>query len=125
MPVRHQLLAVGYFDSDCVRARLRGLTHDDSQPDGCRECRERFPIDIFGQDAFENVLPGLMSLNIALLSTLYGTGFLRHAILLRAENVKHHHGLSKHVRQDWLRTPPTLNVPELRIASGTCQFNAS
>ena len=106
MPVRHQLLAVGHFDPDCVRARLRGLTDDDSQPDGWWERRERFPIDIFGQDAFENVLPGLMSLDIALLSTRYGAGFLRHAILLRTENVKHHQGLSKHIRQDLLRTPP-------------------
>src|ERR1700691_3268194 len=32
--------------------------------------------------------------------------------------LKHHHRLSKHVRQDWLRTPPILNRPELRIASG-------
>src|SRR5690349_14516580 len=32
--VRHELLAVGRFDPDCVRAGLRGLTHDDGQPDG-------------------------------------------------------------------------------------------
>src|ERR1700677_2230571 len=32
--------------------------------------------------------------------------------------LKHHHRLSKHVRQDWLRAPPILNLPELRIAPG-------
>src|SRR5579863_6892153 len=85
MPVRHQLLAVGYFDSDCVRARLRGLTHDDRQPNRWWECRERFPIHIFGHDAFEYVLPGLVSLNFASLSTRHGTGFLRHTILLSLE----------------------------------------
>jgi hypothetical protein len=63
-------------------------------------------------------LSGLVRPDFALLSTLYAAGFLRHTNLLRAENVKHHHRLSKHVRQDWLRTPPILNVPELRIASG-------
>ena len=51
--VRHQLLAVGRFDPDCVRVGLRGLTHDDGQPDGRWERRERFPFDIFGQDGFE------------------------------------------------------------------------
>src|SRR5271165_205322 len=89
MPVRHQLLAAGYFDSDCVRARLREFTHDDSQPDGWWECRERFPIDVFGQDAFENVLPGLMSLDIDLLSAFHGAGFLRHThpLIERNKNV--------------------------------------
>jgi hypothetical protein len=33
-----------------------------------------------------------------LLSRLYGAGFLRHTNLLRAENVKHHHRLSKEAR---------------------------
>jgi hypothetical protein len=89
--VRHQLLAVGGFDPDFVRAGLRGLTHDDGQPDGRWERRERFPIDIFGQDGFENLLPELVRLDFALLSTLYGAGFLRHTNLLRAESVKHHH----------------------------------
>ena len=98
--VRHQLLAVGRFDPDCVRAGLRGLTHDDGQPDGRWERRERFPIDIFGQDGFENLLPELVRPDFTLLSTLYGAGFLRHTTLLRAENVKHHHRPSKHVRQD-------------------------
>jgi hypothetical protein len=32
--VRHQLLAVGHFDPDCVRAGLRGLPNDDGEPDG-------------------------------------------------------------------------------------------
>jgi hypothetical protein len=71
VPVRHQLLAVGHFNPDCVRAGLRGLTHDDGQPDGWWERRERFPIDIFGQDGFENLLPELMKLNFALLSPLH------------------------------------------------------
>jgi hypothetical protein len=57
--VRHQLLAVGHFNPDGVRAGLRGLTHDDGHPDGRWERRERFPIDIFGQDGFENLLPRL------------------------------------------------------------------
>jgi hypothetical protein len=43
-------------------------------------------------------------LDFALLSTLYGAGFLRHTNLLRAENVE--------------QTPPILNVPELRIVLG-------
>jgi hypothetical protein len=84
--VRHQLPAMGRFDPDCVRAGLRGLTHDDSQPDRRWERRERFPIDIFGQDRFENLLPELVRLDFALLSTLYGAGFLRHINLLFAEN---------------------------------------
>jgi hypothetical protein len=82
--VRHQLPAVGRFNPDCVRAGLRGLTHDDGQPDGRWERRERFPIDIFGQDGFENLLPELVRLDLALLSTLYGAGLLRHTNLLRA-----------------------------------------
>ena len=52
--VRHQLLAMGRFDPDRVRAGLRGPTHDDGQPDRRWERRERLPIDIFGQDRFEN-----------------------------------------------------------------------
>jgi hypothetical protein len=87
MLVRHQLLAVGRFDPDCVRAGLRGLTHDDGQPDGRWERWERLPIDIFGQDGFENLLPELVRPDFALLSTLYGAGFLRHTNLLPAENV--------------------------------------
>src|SRR5487761_105601 len=116
--VRHQLLAVRRFDPDYVRARLRGLTHDDGQPDGRWERRERFPIDIFGQNGFENLLPGLVRLGFAWLSSLYGAGFLRHTNFLRAVNVKHHHRLSKHVRQDWLQAHPIVDVPEWRIASG-------
>jgi hypothetical protein len=72
---------VGRFDPDCVRAGLRGLTHDDGQSDGRWERRERFPIDIFGQDGFENLLPELVRLDFALLSTLYGAGFLRHTFV--------------------------------------------
>jgi hypothetical protein len=72
------LLLAGHFNPDCVRAGLRGPTHDDGQPDGWWERRERFPIDIFGQDGFENLLPGLVRLDFALLSARYGTGFLRH-----------------------------------------------
>jgi hypothetical protein len=78
VPVGHQLLAVWHFDPDGVRAGFRGLTHDDRQPDGRWERRERFPINIFGQDSFENVLPQLMRLNFASLIALYGAGFLRH-----------------------------------------------
>jgi hypothetical protein len=81
---------MGRFDSDCVRAGLRGLSHDDGQPHGRWERRERFPIDIFGQDRFENLLPELVGPDFVLLNTLYGTGFLRHTNLLRAGNVKHH-----------------------------------
>jgi len=49
------------------------------------ERRERFPVDIFGQDGFENLLPELVRLDFALLSTLYGAGVLSHTNLLRAE----------------------------------------
>src|SRR6202034_264353 len=83
--VRHPLRAVGRFDPDCVRAGLRGLTHYDGQPDGRWERREWFPIDIFGQDGFENLLPELVRPDFALLSTLYGSGFLRHTNLLRTD----------------------------------------
>src|SRR5580698_2954122 len=87
--VRHQFRAVGCFDPDCVRAGLRGLTHDDGKPDGGWERRERFPIDIFGQDGFENLLPELVKPDLALLRRLYGTGFLRHTNLHGArENIR-------------------------------------
>src|SRR5271156_3040590 len=76
--VRHQLRAVWRFDSDGVRGGLRGLTHDDGQQDARRERRERFPIDIVGQDGLENTLPELMRLGFALLSALCAAGFLRH-----------------------------------------------
>jgi len=72
--VRHQLHAVGRFDPDGVRAGLRRLTHDDGQPDRRRERRERFPIDIVGQDGFENLLPALVKPDCAWLGTLYGAG---------------------------------------------------
>ena len=55
MPVRHQLLTMRHFDPDGVRAGLRGLTHDDGQPDGRRERWERFQSDVFGQDGFEHL----------------------------------------------------------------------
>jgi hypothetical protein len=113
--VRHQLLAVGHFNPDCVRTRPRGLTHDHGQPDGRWERQERFPIDIFGQDGFENLLPEFVRPDFALLSTFYGAGFLRRTNLLRAENVKHHATLSKHVRRDWLRAHPIPKIPELRV----------
>ena len=61
---------MGRFDPDGVRAGLRGLTHDDGQPDGRWERRERFPIDIFGQDGFEDLLPELVRPDFALLSNL-------------------------------------------------------
>ena len=113
--VRHQLLAVRHFDPDGVRAGLRGLTHEDSEPDGRWERRKRLPIDIFGQGSFENLLPELVRPDFALLSMLYGAGFLRRTNLLRAENVKHHATLSKHVRRDWLRAHPIPKIPELRV----------
>src|SRR5208282_872990 len=88
MLVRHQLHAVGRFDPDCVRAGLRGLTDYDGQPDGRWERRKRFPIDIFGQDGFENLLPELVRPGFVLLGTLYATGFLRHTNLPTAKNVQ-------------------------------------
>jgi hypothetical protein len=91
--VRHQFLAARHFDPDCVRAGFRGLTDDDGEPDGRWERRERFPIDIFGQNGFENLLPELVWPDFALLSSLYGAGFLRHTNLLSAENEKHRHRL--------------------------------
>ena len=39
----------------------------------------------------------------------------RRTNLLRAENVKHHATLSKHVRRDWLRAHPIPKIPELRV----------
>jgi hypothetical protein len=63
------------------------LTHDNGQPDGRGKRRERLPIDIFRQDGFENLLPGLVRPSFAWLSTLYGAGFLRHTDLLMAEKV--------------------------------------
>jgi hypothetical protein len=78
----HQLLTVGRFNPDCVRAGFRGLANDDRQPNGRWERRERFPIDIFRQDGFENLLPELMGPDFALLSTLYCAGFFRHTNLL-------------------------------------------
>jgi hypothetical protein len=87
--VRHDLVAAGHFDSDCIRPGFGGPTHDDCQPDGRWERRERFPIDIFGQDGFENLLPELVRPDLAWLSALYGAGFLRHTDLLvqKIENV--------------------------------------
>ena len=72
--VRHQLRTVGRFDPDRVRAGFRGLTLYDGQPDGRWERREQLPIDIFGQDGFENLPPELVRPNFALLSTPYGAG---------------------------------------------------
>jgi hypothetical protein len=46
------------------------LTYDDGQPYGRWERRERFPINIFGQDSLENVLPQLVRLDFASLSRL-------------------------------------------------------
>src|SRR5271154_3962547 len=103
--VRHQLHAMGRFDPDCVRAGLRGLPYEYGEPDGRWERRERFPIDIVGQDGFENLLPELVRPGFALLSALRGAGFLRHTNLRHAENGKHRHRSSKHVLQAWLRTP--------------------
>jgi hypothetical protein len=110
--VRHQLRAVGRFDPDCVRAGLRGLTHDDGQPDGRWERRERFPIDIFGQDGFENLLPELVRPDFALLSALHCAGFLRHTDLPSYRKCKTSLQTFDAVCPDWLRTPPILNVAE-------------
>src|ERR1700676_3308034 len=65
--VWHQLNAVGHSDPDGVRAGLRGLTHDDSQADRRWERREGLPVDVFGQNRFENVLAWLMRCNRPLL----------------------------------------------------------
>ena len=118
VPVRHQLYAVGHLDPDGVWAGLRRLTHDDGEPGGRWERRERLPIDIFGQDGFENLLTELVRPDFALLGMLYGAGFLRHTILLRAENLKQHHRLSKQIRRDWPQTHPVFKLSGLRIASG-------
>jgi len=37
-----------------------GLTHDDGQADRRRKHHEGFPVDVFGQDQFENALAWLM-----------------------------------------------------------------
>src|ERR1700681_237164 len=110
MAMRHQLHAARHFDPDHVWSRFRRLTHDDGQPDGRWKRRERFPIDIFRQGDFENLLPELVRPDFALLSRLYGAGFLRHTNLHRAENVELRHRHSKHDHQDWLRSPPIQNV---------------
>jgi hypothetical protein len=76
--VWHELGAVGRSDSDGVRPGLGGLTHDDGQADRRWECRKCFPIDIVGQDSFENVLTQLVGLGFDLLGKLNDAGFLRH-----------------------------------------------
>src|ERR1700733_5945246 len=86
--VRHQLRAVRRFDPDGVRAGLRRLAHDDGQHDATWKLRERLPIDIVGQNSFENVLPELVRPDFVLLSTLCAAGFLRHTILLRVGKFK-------------------------------------
>jgi hypothetical protein len=55
-------------------AGLRGLTHDDGQPHGRWEGRERLPSDIFGQDGLESLLAELVS-----------AGSRKHRNLLHAE----------------------------------------
>jgi hypothetical protein len=61
------------------------VTHDDGQTHGRGKCRERFPIDILGQDGLENFLSELVRLDFTLWSTFYGAGFLRHTNLFRAK----------------------------------------
>jgi hypothetical protein len=65
--VWHQLNAMGHSDPDRVGSSLRGLTHDDSQADRRWKRREGFPVDVFGQDRFENALDWLMRCNRPLL----------------------------------------------------------
>src|ERR1700728_156363 len=67
VPVRHQLNAMGHSNPDGVGSGLQGLTHDDSQADRMWERREGLPVDVFGQDRFENVLTWLMRCNHTLL----------------------------------------------------------
>jgi hypothetical protein len=56
--VRHQLRAVGRFDPDCVWAPgLRGLTHDDSQPDGRWERRDAFQATSSGKMLLKTSCP--------------------------------------------------------------------
>jgi len=93
--VRHQLLATGHFDPDSVRARLRGLPDDDGKPYGGWERRERFPINIFGQDGFEYFLSRLVTTDAALRGRLYRAGFLRHRNLLSCRKCKHECRLSR------------------------------
>ncbi len=50
----------GALSPGLCKARFRGLPHDDGQPHGRWERRKWFPIDVVGQDGFENVLPGLV-----------------------------------------------------------------
>jgi hypothetical protein len=54
---------VGYSYPDCVWAGLRGLTDNDGKTDRRWEGREGLPVDVLGQDRFENVLAWLMRSN--------------------------------------------------------------
>src|SRR5208283_3209958 len=65
--VWHQLNAMGHSDPNRVGSSFRGLTDDDSQADRRWKRREGFPVDVFGQDRFENVLAWLMCCNHTLL----------------------------------------------------------
>jgi len=56
--VWHQLNSMGH--SNPVGSGLRGLTHNDSEADRRWERREGLPVNVFGQDRFENVLAWLM-----------------------------------------------------------------
>jgi hypothetical protein len=61
---------------------LRGLAYENGQPDRSWKRRERLPLDVFGHEGFENLLPRLMRPHFAGLSILYNAGFLRHTDLL-------------------------------------------
>ena len=59
--MRQKLDTVGYSDPDRVGAGFRWLTDDDSQAYRRWERREGLPVDVFGQDRFENVLAWLIA----------------------------------------------------------------
>jgi hypothetical protein len=112
--VRHQLLAVGHSNPDCEgrapradpRRRPTGRLVGTPGTVSNRHLRTRW---------LENLPPGLVRLDFALLSARYGTCFLRHTKLLRAHyvkhdhHVKHDHRLSKHGCRDCTR-PATLTI---------------
>src|ERR1700730_1754933 len=70
--VRHQFHSGRYLNPDDIRARLGGLTNDDSEPHRWWKRSERFPVDVFRQDGLENRLARLMgSRHVILLIQMY------------------------------------------------------
>jgi hypothetical protein len=67
---------MGHSDPDRVGAGFRWLTDDDSQADRRWERREGLPVDVFGQNRFENVLAWLMRCNHALLWSRHDGRFI-------------------------------------------------